>query len=123
MRTPLYTAWVNMRQRCDNPKHPQFKDWGGRGIKVCLRWRHYAAFASDMGPHPGKGWTLDRIDNNSGYNSGNCRWATHKTQHRNTRTIQVTPCVAAYIRKHYMLGVNRWHRGNVAELARKFGLR
>ena len=83
-----YGSWANARNRCHNPDHPQFADYGGRGILMCERWREdYDAFYEDMGPRP-TGTTLDRIDNAQGYDPFNCQWATPKQQQRNTRRNQ-----------------------------------
>src|SRR5579859_3588880 len=51
-KNPLYFVWASMRQRCLNPKAVQFKNYGGRGITVCDRWKNFDAFIADMGPRP-----------------------------------------------------------------------
>ena len=119
---PLYSAWRAMRQRCNNTRHAQYKDYGGRGIKVDARWDSYANFAADMGPHPGKGWSLDRIDNNSGYRDGNCRWATQSTQGRNTRVNKLTAADVASIRAAYTGSVRRGGTISQADLALQYGV-
>lgn len=74
-----------MRIRCNDPNHTGYPNYGGRGIKVCERWeRSYDAFIADMGRRP-PGLTLDRIDNERGYEPGNCRWTDWITQARNKR--------------------------------------
>ena len=79
-----YISWQNMKQRCQNPNHSRFKDWGARDIKVCERWQDFTNFLADMGEKP-EGLTLDRINNDGDYEPGNCRWATWKEQRRNQR--------------------------------------
>lgn len=81
-----YCAWVNMRHRCTNDKHVQFKDYGGRGIKVCDRWiSDFDQFLKDVGPKPTPELTLDRLDNDGHYEPGNVGWRSRSDQVRNRR--------------------------------------
>lgn len=85
-----YRSWYMMMRRCSNPKDAAFHNYGGRGIRVCARWRQYVAFAADMGKRPA-GLTLERVDNDQGYRPGNVIWADRKVQARNRRTtVRVT---------------------------------
>lgn len=80
-RHPLYGRWAAMIQRCTNPNHRQFGRYGGRGITVCDEWRtSFVAFLNDVGSPPGPRYSLDRIDNDKGYEPGNVRWATQSQQ-------------------------------------------
>jgi hypothetical protein len=83
-----YESWSQMKQRCYNPKDPSFSDYGGRGIRVCERWRNsFENFLKDMGPRPSTGYSIDRFPNTNGnYEPDNCRWAIPKQQNRNRRT-------------------------------------
>lgn len=86
VRTGTYNSWRSMRQRCNDPNNPAYKDYGGRGIKVCKRWDNYRSFKKDMGPRP-PSTSLDRIRNDADYKPSNCRWATKEQQSRNRRNI------------------------------------
>lgn len=82
----MYVAWVNMIGRCENANRPKFKDYGGRGISVCGRWRKsFQNFVNDMGVPINPLLSLDRKDNNGAYCRSNCRWATRTEQNRNQR--------------------------------------
>ena len=79
--TPEYKIWCGITARCYNPKKRIYKYYGGRGIKMCRRWRHsFPNFLSDIisriGLRPSQKYSLDRINNNGNYEPGNVRWAT-----------------------------------------------
>ncbi len=83
---PLYQTWCAMKQRCYNISSVKYKDYGGRGIKVCNRWlESFDNFLEDMGERP-KGLSIDRINNDGNYELSNCRWATKQEQTDNRRT-------------------------------------
>jgi hypothetical protein len=74
-----------MKSRCSNPKDKGYKDYGGRGIKVCDRWQDFVNFMKDMLPTWQPGLSIDRKDNEGDYTPDNCRWATDSEQERNKR--------------------------------------
>lgn len=83
---PAYWVWRSMVDRCRLPTHQAWKNYGGRGIRVCRRWQYsFENFWIDMGPTYKKGLTIERTNNNKGYNSGNCIWATSKHNNWNKR--------------------------------------
>lgn len=85
MQTPTWRSWGSMIRRCYTPSEKGFQHWGGRGITVCERWRSsFENFLADMGERP-PGTTLDRIDNERGYEPGNCQWADWTHQNKNRR--------------------------------------
>lgn len=88
--TPTYSVWLGMKSRCYRTTEPNYLRYGGRGIRVCDRWRNsFENFLADMGERPaglhGKRakYSIDRIDNDGDYGPGNCRWATIAEQNRN----------------------------------------
>lgn len=97
-----YKKWKGMIDRCTHKSFSKWEHYGGRGIRVCKRWRSsFEAFLEDMGEAP-TGMSLDRINPDGNYTPGNCRWATQKQQARNKRTsVMVTArgetlCVAEW---------------------------
>lgn len=104
---PEYSIWRLMIQRCTNPDDPRYKDYGGRGIAVCERWLKFENFLTDMGRRP-DGMSLDRRNNDMGYEPGNCRWATSVTQANNTRRNRLVEY------RGEILSITQW--------ARRFGI-
>jgi len=100
-KSRTYNVWKSMNQRCVNPNNKSYPYYGGRGIKVCLRWRKFENFFKDMNDAP-IGYQIDRINNNANYCKSNCRWSTRKQQQRNKRNNQTrtfrgkTQCLAAW---------------------------
>lgn len=84
-RSSTYNIWAAMLQRCTNEKDAAYKHYGGRGIRAAEEWASFAAFFSDMGERP-EGMSIERKDNNAGYNKENCVWASTSAQARNKRT-------------------------------------
>jgi hypothetical protein len=99
-----YFIWAGFRSRCEQPTNHAYKNYGGRGVKVCDRWSSFAAFYEDMGPRPSNQHSIDRIDNGGNYEPENCRWATHGMQARNRRVNHFitfggeTKCLADWAR-------------------------
>jgi hypothetical protein len=84
--TPEHIAWTHIIARCENPNEIGYKDYGGRGIAMCERWRQsFKNFLEDMGPKPGPEYSVERIDNEKGYSPKNCKWATPTEQSNNKR--------------------------------------
>jgi hypothetical protein len=79
----VYNIWVNMRQRCFNKRYRDYKNYGARGISICLRWESFECFLADMGYPPSGKHTIDRIDSYGIYEPSNCRWVLMKVQQNN----------------------------------------
>jgi len=86
-----YNSWRAMIARCENPNHPSWEHYGGRGIRVCMRWRYsFKAFLADVGPRPSTRHSLDRIDPQGHYQPANVRWSTPEVQAKNKRVVELT---------------------------------
>jgi hypothetical protein len=91
--SPEYRAWTNIKQRCYNPRHAAYKNYGGRGILVCEHWvRNFKQFLADVGSKPSPDHSINRIDNEKSYlcpiclpPDGNCNWVTDDEQNKNRR--------------------------------------
>lgn len=83
-KSTTYSSWQHMKDRCLNPNHKAFREYGHRGIKICVRWFSFENFLEDMGERPA-GLELDRKDSNGDYCKENCRWATKSVNQRNKR--------------------------------------
>lgn len=87
--TPLYKTWCGIKARCGNPNEERYKDYGGRGIKVCERWiNSFENFREDMGERPSKKHSIDRIDNDGDYSPENCKWSDDLEQVYNRRKMK-----------------------------------
>ena len=122
--SPVYKLWSAIKDRCFNPESKHYHRYGGRGITMCSEWAEdYAKFAADIGARP-KGMTLDRIDNDKGYEVTNVRWAT-KQEQANNRVTNVfitheglTMTLADWARHKgwkYGLLTSRWKKGLVGD--------
>lgn len=81
LATPEYKIWLGMKARCYRPRHKDYPNWGGKGIRVCDAWRNnFSAFLRDMGPRPSPLHTIDRLKSTEDYSPRNCRWATQQQQ-------------------------------------------
>lgn len=88
---PLRPRHTNMIDRCSKPHHPDFKNWGGRGITVCEEWKDFATYETYVMslPNYDPSLQLDRIDNDGNYEPGNVRWVTRKENCNNRKRREV----------------------------------
>jgi hypothetical protein len=120
--TRTYKTWASMIQRCENLNDSSYKDYGGRGIKVCERWHKFENFLANMGNRP-ESLTLDRWpDNDGSYEPGNCRWATTKEQRANSRPISCGPAKQSWFRAWREDSMVQYLSNNQHEFARKWNL-
>jgi hypothetical protein len=88
--TPEHRAWLSMNGRCHTTTSRGYANYGGRGITVCEEWRRsFRSFYDHVGPRPSSSHSVDRIDNERGYEPGNVRWALPRQQMRNTRRVHL----------------------------------
>lgn len=131
---PLYVRWVQMHNRCYDPRHNRYYRYGARGIRVCDRWHDFNLYLADVHAGYVPGLTLDRIDNDGHYEPGNMRWASYRVQARNRPSTFVTENEIEEMRalyktsdltqrevaamfgygrdtvKHYLRGLRAWRR-------------
>lgn len=115
-KSPTYTTWRSMKERCEKPRHSSFEHYGARGVRICDRWQSFDNFLADMGERP-RGTSIDRINTYGDYEPSNCRWATPRQQARNTRATKLTEAAVREIRGRVEHGERQ------ASVARRFGLR
>lgn len=105
-RSATYSSWLGIRARCLSPKAQYYDRYGGRGIKVCDRWRTFENFLADMGEKPA-GLSIDRIDNDGNYEPGNCRWATPVEQTRNSTRVKLSVDLARDVHRRISAGESK----------------
>ncbi|MDQ7818705.1 MAG: hypothetical protein RDU14_16890 [Melioribacteraceae bacterium] len=112
---PLYTVWDNMKRRCSKPKASGYKDYGGRGIKVCNEWANDFKVFYDWAIANGwqKGLQIDRIDNDGHYEPSNCRFLTKKKNSQNQRRTVLSPETVEEIK--HLRETKKWGRKKIAD--------
>lgn len=107
-RSPEWRSWCHLRNRCNNPRNGSYRNYGGRGIKVCKRLDLFGNFLEDVGHRPSPKHTIHRINNDGDYEPRNVKWAEVVEQHNSTRANRVITV--------------KGERLTVANAARKFGI-
>ena len=103
----LYKVWDGIKERCHNQNNKDYKNYGGRGITMCDRWRYsFENFITDMGKRPTAKHMIERIDNNGNYEPGNCKWATITEQIHNRRIFKNN--VSGYPGVYYVKKRDEW---------------
>lgn len=114
--TDTHTSWTQMRRRCTDPNHANYKWYGGRGVTFDPRWTEFTVFLEDMGLCPDRGHTLDRIDPDKDYSKENCRWIPLKgTARRNTPMVG-NQTLSEYAEQNgllYTTAYARWKKGKI----------
>lgn len=87
MHKPTWISWHCMKERCLNPEAKGYHVYGGRGIGICERWLTFDNFLEDMGPRPPR-TTINRLNNDRGYEPGNCEWASDAVQRASRRPFE-----------------------------------
>lgn len=136
-RSKLYRVWANMKDRCQNPRQPRYKDYGARGIFVCDEWQIFSDFrlwAIKSGWSPAL--TIDRKNNDDGYYPENCRFTEWNDQQQNRRLPsrhktgkryacrQLTPDDIYFIRESSMINARLAemfdvHDGTISKIKRR----
>jgi hypothetical protein len=90
VRHPDYCIWMKIKSRCLNPNDKSYKNYGGRGIQVCDRWKEsFELFIKDMGWRPNKNYSIERINYDGNYCPENCKWIHKSEQTKNTRRVKL----------------------------------
>jgi len=103
-----HSIWRTMMARCNVPSAKNYPSYGGRGIRVCKRWRRFEHFLEDMGRRPSSGHSIERVHNERGYTPSNCVWATRSQQQKNKTSTRVY--------------ANDRFKGTLVEVARYLGI-